>query len=146
MMTAVPSAHVGTRLERVKWLFLLTLAVCYVAVLVIVDGEDGARAVAIVGTSLAVVVAVLVLGVVLGRFWVFIGAAVLTVLAGINAVVTVVEWWGTPTRACGPGCVEVANPWNKEVLGLAYIAFWFALGAIFVYLAIRAWRRRVTTC
>jgi hypothetical protein len=128
----------------VKWLFLLTLAVCYVAVLVLVDAQDGARAVAIVGTSLAVIIAAVVFNARLTRFWVFIGAAGLAVLLLIGEVRQVVDWWGVPFRACGPGCVVSPSPWSQGVPALAYMAFLFALGAVFVYLAIGARRRRVT--
>jgi hypothetical protein len=81
------------------------------------------------------------------RFWVFLGAAVLAVLLGINAVVTAVEWWGDPINACPgqPNCGQLSPPLSSGVPALAYIVGLFALGAIFVYLAIRARRRRGTT-
>ena len=80
------------------------------------------------------------------RFWVFIGAAAAAVLLGINGVVGAVEWWGGDTKAC-PGeanCVEMAPPFTRGVPAVAYIGGLFVLGAVFVYLAIRARRRRVT--
>jgi len=81
------------------------------------------------------------------RFWVFTAAAVLAVLVGINAVVNTVEWWGVYTKACPgePNCAELTPPMSHGVLAFAFIVVLFALGAIFVYLAIRARRRRVTT-
>ena len=81
------------------------------------------------------------------RFWVFTAAAVLTVLVGINAVVNTVEWWGVYTKACPgePNCAAGPPPLSHGVPALAFIAVLFALGAISVYLAIRARRRRGTT-
>ena len=129
-----------------KWVFLLTPAGCFLAVLVLVGVQDGAVAVETVGALSAVV---LVVGVVfsgaLGRFWAFIGAAVLVVLLLISEVWEVVHWWGVPWRACGINCVTSPSPWSQGVPALAYMLVLFALGAIFVYLAIRARQRRVTT-
>lgn len=78
------------------------------------------------------------------RFWVFIGAAVLAVFAASSDLYWTVEWWGTPSRSCGPGCVASANPWSQGVPAFAYIGACFALAGLFVYLAIRARRRRST--
>ena len=129
-----------------KWLFPLTLAVCYIAVLVLVGAEDGARGVEFVSASSAVVLmAAVVFTGALGRFWVFIGAAVLAVYLEISEVWAAVDWWGVPYRTCGPGCVASGPPLSSGVPGLAYMVGLFALGAIFVYLAIGARRRRVTT-
>jgi hypothetical protein len=79
------------------------------------------------------------------RLGVFLGAAALVVLLEIGEVRAAVDWWGVPYRTCGPGCVESGAPLSSGVPGLAYMLVLFALGAIFVYLAIRARRRRVTT-
>jgi hypothetical protein len=129
----------------VKWLFFLTVASCYVAVLVLVGTKDGAVAVEFVGASSAVVLmAAVVFSGALGRFWVFIGAAVLVVLLLIGEVWQVVDWWGVPFRACGPNCVTSPSPWSQGVPALAYMVVLFALGAIFVCLAIRTRRRRIT--
>jgi len=130
----------------VKWLFLLTLAVCLVAVLVPVGVQDGARGVEFVGAaSVVVLMAAVVFSGALGRFWAFIGAAVLVVLLLIGEVRQVVDWWGVPFRACGPGCVELPSAWSEGVPAVVYMVVLLALGAIFVYLAIRARRRRVAT-
>jgi len=130
----------------VKWLFPVTLAVCYVAVLVLVGAKDGARGVEFVSASSAVVLmAAVVFTGALGRFWVFIGATVLVVLLLIGEVRAAVDWWGVPYRTCGPGCVESGPSLSSGVPALAYMVVLLALGAIFVYLAIRARRRRVTT-
>jgi len=76
------------------------------------------------------------------KFWFLLGAAGLAVVGGISAVYQYIEWWGTPTRTCGPGCGVLANPWSQGVPGLAYIVTLFALGAVFVWLAVRVRRGR----
>ena len=75
------------------------------------------------------------------KFWLLLGAAGLAVLAGINAVYQYVEWWGTPVRPDDPNGGVIANPWSQGVPGLSYIVFLFTLGAVFAWLAARAYRK-----
>ena len=79
------------------------------------------------------------------RFWVFLGAAVLAGLLGWGQITTAVDWWNGPPY-CGPNCGTFA-PLLGPSPGVHVVAavVLLALGAVFVYLAIRAKRRRATT-
>src|SRR3954454_20224654 len=81
------------------------------------------------------------------RFWVLTGAAALALLLGIGKVVDAIEWRRGDSKPCpgDPKCVEMAPAFSRGAWAVAYIACFFALGAVFVYLAIRAKRRRVTS-
>lgn len=74
------------------------------------------------------------------RFWFLAGAAVVAVLLEVGAVRAAVGWWGVPDWTCGQGCLEVAPPLGSGVLALVYMVVLFALAAVLVWLAARAYR------
>jgi uncharacterized membrane protein len=84
------------------------------------------------------------------RFWLFVGAAVIAVLAGIDFVMLAVEWWGGPPDCSGgvPAgfpCQSDLPPALTPVPAVAVAVGLFALGAVLVWLAVRVRRRTVTT-
>src|SRR5262245_3481996 len=96
----------------------------------------------------AVVVAIL--AGTLPRFWLGVGAAGVAVLGGLSWVANAVEWWGGPPDCSGEvpagfPCQPPLPPPLSPVPALAVAVGFFALGAVFVYLGIRAKRQRVTT-
>jgi len=75
------------------------------------------------------------------KFWVFVGAAGLAVLAGVRDLYNTIDWWGVSYRVCGPNCVVTPPASNQGALGVSYIAGMFALAAVLVWLGVRSRRR-----
>jgi hypothetical protein len=74
------------------------------------------------------------------KFWLLAGAALVVVLAEIGEIRAALEWWGVQARSCGAGCVALAPPLSSGVPALALIVGLFALAAVLVWLAARAYR------
>jgi hypothetical protein len=74
------------------------------------------------------------------KFWLLALAAVLAVGFEIGQIRTAVDFWGSSSRSCGPGCGEMAGPLGGGVLSLAVGVGLLALGAVLVWLAARAYR------
>ncbi len=78
------------------------------------------------------------------RFWLFVGGAVLAVAIEVRAVVNAVEWCGVLQRPTGLNSFATRPPLSNGLPAVILMVVLFALGAVFIYLAIRARRRRAT--
>jgi membrane protein implicated in regulation of membrane protease activity len=71
------------------------------------------------------------------KFWLLLGAAAFVALFAVNQVYEYIHWWGG-SRVCSDRCFP--PPWSQGVLAFAVIVVLFALAAVLVWRAARAYR------